>query len=109
MAPEISDVRDTPVTRSGRLPSLWPLRSPSSLREDQRDDWPKDFSTEEKIFDRKKMASVSGGTRWGGGVWINAQDMARFGYLWLRGGRWGSRQIAARLRQGRTHAKRSRP
>jgi CubicO group peptidase (beta-lactamase class C family) len=43
--------------------------------------------------DGKKLASVSGGTRWGGGVWINAQDMARFGYLWLRGGKWGSKQI----------------
>jgi CubicO group peptidase (beta-lactamase class C family) len=43
--------------------------------------------------DGKRMASVSGGTRWGGGVWINAQDMARFGYLWLRGGKWGDKQI----------------
>lgn len=43
--------------------------------------------------DGKRVASVSGGTRWGGGVWINAQDMARFGYLWLRGGKWGERQI----------------
>jgi CubicO group peptidase (beta-lactamase class C family) len=41
----------------------------------------------------RKVASVSGGTRWGGGVWINAMDMARFGYLWLRGGKWGDRQI----------------
>lgn len=41
----------------------------------------------------RRLASVSGGTRWGGGVWINAWDMARFGYLWLRGGRWGARQI----------------
>jgi CubicO group peptidase (beta-lactamase class C family) len=41
----------------------------------------------------RKMASVSGGTRWGGGVWINAMDMARFGYLWLRGGKWGDKQI----------------
>ena len=44
-------------------------------------------------IDGKRMASVSGGTRWGGGVWISAQDMARFGYLWLRGGRWGEREI----------------
>ncbi len=44
-------------------------------------------------LDGKKVASVSGGTRWGGGVWINAQDMARFGYLWLRGGKWGEKQI----------------
>jgi CubicO group peptidase (beta-lactamase class C family) len=43
--------------------------------------------------DGKKMPSVSGGTRWGGGVWINAWDMARFGYLWLRGGKWGNKQL----------------
>jgi CubicO group peptidase (beta-lactamase class C family) len=41
----------------------------------------------------KRMASVSGGTRWGGGMWINSWDMARFGYLWLRGGEWGNKQI----------------
>jgi CubicO group peptidase (beta-lactamase class C family) len=44
-------------------------------------------------IDGRRMASVSGGTRWGGGVWIHAWDMARFGYLWLRGGRWGDRQV----------------
>ena len=44
-------------------------------------------------LDGRKVASVSGGTRWGGGMWINAMDMARFGYLWLRGGKWGDRQI----------------
>ena len=41
----------------------------------------------------RTMPSVSGGSRWGGGVWISTLDMARFGYLWLRGGRWGGRQI----------------
>lgn len=41
----------------------------------------------------RKVASVSGGTRWGGGMWINALDMARFGYLWLRGGKWGDKQV----------------
>ena len=41
----------------------------------------------------RKVASVSGGTRWGGGMWINSYDMARFGYLWLRGGKWGDKQI----------------
>jgi CubicO group peptidase (beta-lactamase class C family) len=44
-------------------------------------------------IDGHQMASVSGGTRWGGGVWISALDMARFGYLWLRNGRWGDKQI----------------
>lgn len=44
-------------------------------------------------IDGKRMASVSGGTRWGGGLWINAWDLARFGYLWLRGGQWNSKQL----------------
>jgi len=44
-------------------------------------------------IDGRRMPSVSGGTRWGGGVWIHSWDMARFGYLWLRGGRWGDRQL----------------
>ncbi|QJE01210.1 serine hydrolase [Massilia forsythiae] len=41
----------------------------------------------------RQVASVSGGTRWGGGMWIDSWDMARFGYLWLRGGAWNGRQI----------------
>jgi CubicO group peptidase (beta-lactamase class C family) len=44
-------------------------------------------------IDGRKLASVSGGTRWGGGMWIHAEDMARFGYLWLRGGKWGEKQV----------------
>src|SRR2546425_2167861 len=46
-------------------------------------------------IDGKRMASVSGGTRWGGGMWINSYDMGRFGLLWLRGGKWGDRQIVS--------------
>jgi CubicO group peptidase (beta-lactamase class C family) len=41
----------------------------------------------------KLMPSVSGGTRWGGGMWIDSWDMARFGYLWLRNGAWNGKQI----------------
>lgn len=41
----------------------------------------------------RRMPSVSGGTRWGGGMWIHAEDMARFGYLWLRRGVWAGRAI----------------
>lgn len=40
-----------------------------------------------------RMPSVSGGTRWGGGLWINSMDQARFGLLFLRQGKWGDRQI----------------
>jgi CubicO group peptidase (beta-lactamase class C family) len=36
----------------------------------------------------KPMESVSGGTRWGGGLWINSQDLARFGLLILNQGNW---------------------
>jgi len=45
------------------------------------------------MIDGKRMASVSGGTRWGGGMWISSYDMARFGLLWERGGKWGEKQI----------------
>ncbi|MBC5775115.1 serine hydrolase [Pontibacter sp. KCTC 32443] len=41
----------------------------------------------------KQMPSVSGGTRWGGGLWISARDEARFGYLFLRNGRWKNKQL----------------
>ncbi|QNA89854.1 serine hydrolase [Massilia sp. Dwa41.01b] len=41
----------------------------------------------------KQVPSVSGGTRWGGGMWIDSWDMARFGYLWLRGGQWNGRTV----------------
>ncbi len=41
----------------------------------------------------RMVESVSGGTRWGGGLWINTRDMARFGYLFLRRGNWKGKQI----------------
>jgi CubicO group peptidase (beta-lactamase class C family) len=44
-------------------------------------------------IDGKRMQSVSGGGHFGGGVWINSRDQARFGYLFLRNGRWGDRQL----------------
>ncbi|MGK2962658.1 MAG: serine hydrolase domain-containing protein [Gemmatimonadaceae bacterium] len=36
---------------------------------------------------------VSGGGHWGGGMFINAWDMARFGLLTQRRGMWGDRRI----------------
>ncbi|MGA0558753.1 serine hydrolase domain-containing protein [Larkinella sp. VNQ87] len=44
-------------------------------------------------IDGKMMSSVSGGTRWGGGLWISTRDEARFGYLVLRNGRWQDKQL----------------
>lgn len=44
-------------------------------------------------IDRKKMQSVTGGTRWGGGLWISAMDQARFGLLMLRNGVWNGKRV----------------
>jgi CubicO group peptidase (beta-lactamase class C family) len=45
------------------------------------------------VLDGTVMQSVTGGGHWGGGMFINAFDMARFGYLTLRGGKWKDRQL----------------
>lgn len=44
-------------------------------------------------LDGKRVQSVSGGGHWGGGLFVNAWDQARFGLLTLRRGRWGDQQI----------------
>jgi CubicO group peptidase (beta-lactamase class C family) len=44
-------------------------------------------------MDGVAVQSVSGGGHWGGGMFINARDMARFGHLTLRRGQWNGRQI----------------
>ena len=41
----------------------------------------------------KTINSVSGGGHWGGGLWISARDLARFGYLFLRRGNWDGEQL----------------
>jgi CubicO group peptidase (beta-lactamase class C family) len=45
------------------------------------------------VLDGQIVQSVSGGAHWGGGMFISARDMARFGLLTLRRGRWGDREI----------------
>jgi len=56
------------------------------------------------IVDGQIVQSVSGGGHWGGGMFINAYDMARFGLLTLRNGKWGNRQLlsAEFIRQAKT-------
>jgi CubicO group peptidase (beta-lactamase class C family) len=46
-------------------------------------------------LDGHKVQSVSGGGHWGGGMFINSYDMARFGYLFLRNGKWKDRPIVS--------------
>jgi CubicO group peptidase (beta-lactamase class C family) len=46
-------------------------------------------------LDGRKVQSMTGGGHWGGGMFISAWDMARFGYLFLRNGKWRDRQLVA--------------
>jgi CubicO group peptidase (beta-lactamase class C family) len=56
------------------------------------------------VIDGQILQSVSGGGHWGGGMFINAYDMARFGLLTSRNGKWGNRQLLSEafIRQART-------
>lgn len=53
------------------------------------------YANSDVDVDGKKMKSVSGGTRWGGGLWMSTLDHARFGYLILRKGKWNNKQIVS--------------
>ncbi|MFN5582168.1 serine hydrolase domain-containing protein [Gemmatimonas sp.] len=45
------------------------------------------------VLDGREVQSVSGGGHWGGGMILNAWDMARFGLLTQRRGNWGGKQL----------------
>ena len=45
------------------------------------------------VLDGAAVQSVSGGGHWGGGMFINAYDMARFGLLTMHKGKWNGRQL----------------
>ncbi|HET7158384.1 MAG TPA: serine hydrolase [Burkholderiales bacterium] len=45
------------------------------------------------VLDGLAVQSVTGGGHWGGGLFINAYDMARFGLLTLNRGRWKEQQV----------------
>jgi CubicO group peptidase (beta-lactamase class C family) len=45
------------------------------------------------VLDGQVIQSVSGGGHFGGGLFINAYDMARFGLLTLRRGNWNGKQL----------------
>ena len=44
----------------------------------------------------EQVQSVSGGGHWGGGMFINTRDHARFGHLFLNEGRWGAQQLISK-------------
>ncbi|MEO8406346.1 MAG: serine hydrolase [Chitinophagaceae bacterium] len=45
------------------------------------------------VLDGSPVQSVSGGGHWGGGMFINAYDMGRFGLLTLHKGNWNGKQL----------------
>lgn len=45
------------------------------------------------VIDGRPVQVVSGGGHWGGGMFIDAWDMARFGLLTTRRGQWGATRI----------------
>lgn len=47
-------------------------------------------------LDGQKIQAVSGGGHWGGGMFLNAWDLARFGYLFLREGNWQGKQLISK-------------
>jgi CubicO group peptidase (beta-lactamase class C family) len=53
------------------------------------------YSNSSLEIEGHQVGSVSGGTRWGGGLWINSEDLARFGLLILNHGRWEQRQLVS--------------
>ena len=56
------------------------------------------------VLDGQLVQSVSGGSHFGGGLFINAYDQARFGYLTLRNGHWMDKQLVSEawLKMART-------
>ena len=51
------------------------------------------YRTSSVEIDGRMIESVAGGTHWGGGMLIHAEDQARIGLLMLRRGEWGGRRI----------------
>ena len=95
---EYNDVRVNALALAAL--SVWRRPLPQVLREhlmDQIDASPTwrwyGYETSWVELDGEAVQSVSGGGHWGGGMFINARDMARFGLLTLRRGRWRNKQI----------------
>jgi CubicO group peptidase (beta-lactamase class C family) len=81
---------------------VWRRPLPEVLREEVMDPigasntWRWEGYTNSWIdLDGRKIQSMTGGGHWGGGMFISAWDMARFGYLFLRNGMWKNRSIVS--------------
>ena len=74
------------------LPEILKTRIMDPIGASQTWDW-HGYETSWVDDNGRKIHSVSGGAHWGGGVWIDSYDHARFGLLYLRRGRWRNTQI----------------
>jgi CubicO group peptidase (beta-lactamase class C family) len=95
---EYNDVRVNRMSLS--LLRLWKRPLPEVLKTEvmdpigASDTWVYHGYTNSTVdVEGRPMVSVSGGTRWGGGLWMSTLDHARFGYLMLRKGEWDGRRI----------------
>ncbi|MEK6407749.1 MAG: beta-propeller fold lactonase family protein [Acidobacteriota bacterium] len=95
---EYNDVRVNRVALSSLR--VWKLPLPTVLKEmimdpiGASDGWQwNGYRNSDVVIDGKTIRSVSGGGHWGGGMWISSRDLARFGYLFLRNGKWKDRQL----------------
>lgn len=98
---EYNDVR---VNRTAlALLAVWGEPLPGILKRDVMDpigasnNWEWHGYDEHSVvnLDGLVTESVSGGAHWGGGLWIDTLDHARFGMLFLNRGHWGDRQIVS--------------
>lgn len=95
---EYNDVRVNALALAGL--SVWRKPLPQVLKENIMDAinasntwrW-YGYENSYVVLDGQIMQSVSGGGHWGGGMIISARDMARFGYLTLRKGKWNGKQL----------------
>ena len=95
---EYNDVRINRMSLS--LLEVWQKPLPRVLKDEimdpigASDTWQyHGYNNSTVVIKGQPVASVSGGTRWGGGLWISSRDEARFGYLFLRQGKWKDKQI----------------
>ena len=98
---EYNDVRINRLSLS--LLRLWKRPLPDVLKTEimdpigASDSWRYiGYDNSDVDVDGQLMKSVSGGTRWGGGLWMNTRDHARFGLLMLNKGEWAGRPIISR-------------
>lgn len=97
---EYNDVRINRFSLS--LLNVWQKPLPRVLKDEimdpigASDSWQyHGYNNSTVIIKGRPVPSIGGGTRWGGGLWISARDQARFGYLFLRNGKWKNKQIVS--------------